>query len=123
MKVCFFMLNKKRGDYYPRSIQEINWEYEAYKHLNIEIEQHTLIYYKTAYYFYVNQNNFELANDIKFGLEAALKDGSFDRVFVKYNAHVINLLRQKGRKVYKLGNPLLSNKTPLHRDELWLNIN
>lgn len=118
----FHMLDKGRIDYFPRSILEINGEYQARKHLNIIIDKSLIIHYPTAYYFYVGQNNQELANDILFGLEQAIADGSFDNIFHKYHGEVINNIRKIKRRVFSLNNPFLSAETPLSRKKLWISL-
>lgn len=121
-KNIFQMLDKGRFDYFPRSILEIWPEMEKHQDLDIMIEQHTLIHYPSAYYFYVNHQNKELFDDIKHGLETALQDGSFDIIFNKHYGDVINKARQKPRKTYHLNNPHLPPKTPLTRPEFWIDL-
>lgn len=119
----FKMLENKRFDYFPRSILEIRWEYEKHKEDNIIIEPYRLIHYPTAYFFYVNKENTKLAEDISFGLEAALKDGSFERIFNDYYGDAIKKVQQEQRNVFSLSNPFLPAKVPLTRSELWLDLN
>jgi hypothetical protein len=118
----FDMLENKRFDYFPRSILEVAWEYEANKERDIIIEPYRLIHYPTAYYYFVNKNNIQLAETISFGLEQALQDGSFVKLFDKYFSHAINNIRDDKRKVIELSNSLLPVKTPLERAELWLDL-
>lgn len=118
----FQMLDKERIDYFPRSILEIDGEYQARKHLNIMIDKSLIIHYPTAYYFYVGKNNQTLADDILYGLEQAKADGSFDNVFVKYHGEVINNILKIKRRVFSLNNPFLSSETPLSRKELWIDL-
>jgi hypothetical protein len=118
----FHMLDRGRIDYFPLSVLEIFDEFEPRKQLNIIIDVNTLIHYPTAYYFYVGKNNQMLANDISFGLEKAIADGSFDDIFRKYHGDVINGILKIKRKVFSLDNPYLSDKTPIFRKELWINL-
>jgi hypothetical protein len=118
----FHMLDRGRIDYFPLSVLEIFDEFEPRKHLNIIIDVNTLIHYPTAYYFYVGKNNQMLANDISVGLEKAIADGSFDDIFLKYHGDVINGILNIKRKVFSLDNPFLSDKTPLSRKKLWINL-
>jgi len=118
----FTMLESNRFDYFPRSILEIRWEYEKHKDRNIMIEPHQLIHYPTAYFFFVNKNNTKLANDISVGLEKALKDGSFERIFNQYFGNEIKKVQQEKRKVFTLNNLFLPPQVPLLRNELWLNL-
>lgn len=118
----FDMLVTGRFDYFPRAVIEVEWEYQANKEKNIMIEPYSLIHYPTAYYFYVNQNKIALAADIEKGLELAIKDGSFDKVFEQYYGEVVMKVRSQNRQVFRLANPLLSKETPLDRTKLWLNL-
>lgn len=118
----FEMLENKRFDYFPRSILEVAWEYEANKERDIIIEPYRLIHYPTAYYYFVNKSNTQLATAISFGLEQSLQDGSFIKLFDKYFSTTIENIRDDKRKVLNLTNPLLPAKTPLDRAELWLEL-
>jgi len=118
----FDMLEEDRFDYFPRSVIEIGLEYEKNKERGIEVEQNVLIHYPTAFYFYVNKENIELANDISMGLEQSLKDGSFEKLFMENYGHIIKKVQSENRKVYHLSNPFLPEKTPLHRKNLWLEL-
>ena len=116
----FLMLDKERFDYFPRSVLEVDHEYEAHKILNITIDNSVLVHYPTANYFYVAKNNQALAKIITFGLEQALADGSFDQLFFKYFAEVIDRVKKNNVKIFSLKNPYLSEKAPLARKELWI---
>lgn len=118
----FEMLSAERFDYFPRSILEVQGEFEAHKALNIAIDPYILIHYPTAYFFYVNKNNQALADDISFGFEQSLKDGSFERLFMKHYGDIIHHTLGEKRRVYHLDNPFLPEKTPLDRKELWLDL-
>ena len=118
----FQMLAANRFDYFPRSILEVQGEFDDHKSLNITIDTNILLHYPTAYYFYVNKSNKTLAEDVTYGLEQSLKDGSFDRLFMRYYGEIVNHTLNENRRVYHLKNPFLPKKTPLHRKELWLDL-
>ncbi len=118
----FSMLAANRFDYFPRSILEVQSEFDAHKDMDIAIDSNILIHYPTAYFFYVNKENKTLADDVKYGLEQSLKDGSFERLFMHYYGDIINYTVSEKRRVYQLGNSFLPKKTPLHRKELWLDL-
>lgn len=119
----YTMLHKKRFDFFPRSIIEIEGNYQDFKHLDITIEPHILIHYPSAYYFYVRKDNVVLANAIESGLNQALTDGSFDKLFYKYYGEIIKDVAQQKRRVVALDNPYLSSKTPLENRKYWLTFN
>ncbi|WP_229211320.1 MULTISPECIES: hypothetical protein [unclassified Duganella] len=116
----FGMLKANRIDWAPRSANEI-WA-EAQRYPELAIDTHIVLHYPTADYFFVNRNNLALAEAVRTGLEAALADGSFERLFYLYYGR---LLRQAGfehRLVIELPNPLLTSQTPLARKELWFTL-
>ncbi len=53
------------------------------------------------------------------GLEIMTKDGTFDRIFMKYKSETIDRVNLKSRKLFKIENPFLPEDTPLNRSELW----
>ncbi len=118
----FHMLAAGRFDYFPRSILEVQREFDDHKDLNIAIDSNIILHYPTAYIFYVKKYNKTLADDISFGLEQALKDGSFDKLFNKHFGEIINHRIKEQRRVYHLNNPFLPKKIPLNRKELWLDL-
>lgn len=98
----FHMLVAGRFDYFPHSIIEVQQEYANNQDMNIAIDPHALIHYPTAYYFYVNKNNINLATDISYGLEKTLKDGSFEEIFMHYHGDIIKHTLNENRRVYQL---------------------
>lgn len=118
----FEMLATHRYDYFPRSILEVERDYENNKHLPISIDPHILLHYPSAYIFYVSQENTELAADIIKGLNNAHEDGSLDVLFNLYYSEKIEKVRQQKRKIYHLKNNQLPDGIPLHRDGLWLDL-
>lgn len=121
----FYMLDGGRFDYLPLGVHEPWDEVNKRVGLNLAVEQNLLLIYPMPMYFFINKNNHSLQELIESGLEAAIKDGSFDELF--YSApHVKNALalaKLNDRVVIKIDNPNLSSKTPLKRAELWLNLN
>lgn len=117
----FLMLEQGRFDYLPRGLTEIWAEIDQRPEMAITVAPSLLLYYPTASYFFVAPDNTALAERLTQGLEAALKDGSFDRLFFEFPQHREALARASapGRQVLVLENPLLPPETPLHRAELW----
>ncbi|MFO1388403.1 diguanylate cyclase [Cellvibrio sp.] len=83
----FNMLLGKRFDYFPRGLDEIWSEAEMFEPKGIVIEQHLMLNYETARYFFVNKNNPKLAERIERGLRIAIADGSFDKLFYSVPGH------------------------------------
>jgi hypothetical protein len=55
-------------------------------------------------------------------VEAALADGSFEKLFYFYYGPQIRQARLDKRVLINLPNPLLSPQTPLNRRELWFTL-
>ncbi len=107
------MLAHKRFDYYPRALHEAYSEAKNYDQLTIE--RKFVLFYPTAFFFFVNKENDRLAARITYGLTQAINDGSFDVLFDSHPASekIINKVFLKGRTIFKLNNPLLSNETKM----------
>jgi hypothetical protein len=116
----FQMLAQKRFDYFPRSVVEIWAEAEAHGKDGLVVDPHVAIHYPAAFYFFVNKHNTALADAIRYGLEAAIADGSFDQLFNQYFRTALDRAALVQRTVIELHNPYLPDETPLKRRELWL---
>jgi hypothetical protein len=114
----FKMLEAKRFDYFPRSVMEI-WDEQANNADRLVIEPHLALHYYYDAYFMVNRKNTRLAQDIRDGLERAILDGSFDKLFQQYFGERIRKAHLETRTVIELQNPLLTPETPSNRPELW----
>jgi hypothetical protein len=115
----FKMLQSGRFDYFPRSIEEIWGEEKSHPDMDLEIEQNIVLQYPAAKYFFVNKRNTSLASALETGLRAAIRDGTFEQLFTKYNGALISRAKLQSRKLFKLKNPLLPPETPLQQKELW----
>ena len=104
-KGLFRMLKQHRIDYLSRSALEIYDEDDAFPDLNLKVESHLVIYYPAAYYFYMRKDNKQLAKDIQVGLERAIADGSFDKVFNRYFSEKIGRLNMEKRHVIPIALP------------------
>ena len=116
----FGLLKADRFDWAPRSVNEI-WA-EAARHPELAVDPYVVVRYPTADYFFVNRNNSALADEIRRGLEAALSDGSFEKLFYAYYGTQIRQARLDKRVLINLPNPLLPPQTPLGRKELWFTL-
>lgn len=119
----FKMLTSKRFNYFPRSIAEI-WDEQNNKQLmtsNLTVEQHLVLHYPIAYFFHVSQANKVLAQDIQHGLEKMLQDGSFERLFDRYNSDFIKKANLKHRHVIHIKNPYMPEKTQKAFEHFWFN--
>lgn len=117
----FKMLESQRFDYFPRSVMEIWDEQEAHAS-TLEIEPHLALHYFYDSYFFVNKRNTKLAADISEGMEKAIADGSFDKLFNEHWGERVRKAKLNERTVIELRNPLLTPETPSHRRELWYGV-
>ncbi len=113
----FKMLEANRIDYFPRAVQQVFDEVEHYP--GLAVEPHLILRYPTDAYFFVNRAHAGLAGDIRRGLEAAIADGSFDRLFYSYFATKIAAAGLEHRHVLDLPNPLRGPSLPVSRKSLW----
>ena len=115
----FKMLASDRFQYFPRGVGEIWDEQASHAALGLEVEPHLALHYPSVSYFFVSPHNPALAQAIERGLRAALKDGSFDALFDKYNGAAIARAQLATRTVFELANPLLPEAAlPQWREEL-----
>lgn len=117
----FFMTEKGRVDLFPRGINEVFHEYETYqsKAPQLAIESSFALYYPWPYYFFLAKGDTLRTQRLEEGLQIMLKDGSFDKIFLKYNGEAIKKANLKNRRIIKLENPLLPSDTPLNDKKLW----
>jgi hypothetical protein len=116
----FYMVEGGRFDGFPRGVHEPFGELAIRPEMELAVEKNLMIAYKMPFYLFVSPNNPQLAKDIETGLNRAIEDGSFDRVFRNAPSvqDVLAKANMKQRKVFYIDNPLLSKETPL-RPELW----
>ena len=115
----FRMLALGRFDYFPRSLAEVWAEAEQQRAAGLVVEDSLALHYPSAVYFFVNPKDVALAAHIERGLELAIADGSFERLFQSFNGEYIQRAQLGKRRILHLSNPLLPPQTPLQREELW----
>jgi hypothetical protein len=105
----FGMLTAGRFDAFPRGLNEAARELEERKqsYPQLAVEQTRALFFPFPIYFWVRQENVELAQRIERGLKLALADGSFRQLFETYHATEIALLAKDKRQVIRLANPIL----------------
>ncbi|WDE13131.1 hypothetical protein [Thalassomonas haliotis] len=120
----FKMLAEHRFDYFPRGVNEIWQEVPVYAGLGLIVEPGIVLYYPAPIYFFVAKNKPALAKRIETGLMLAIRDGSFEQLFLSHpsNQEMFTKTRLEQRKIFRLDNPLLPEKTPLENPELWYQI-
>ncbi len=116
----FRMLAAGRIDYFPRSILEIDAEMAGGRYPELAIAPELMLHYPAAAYLFVSPTRPDLAAELKTGLEAAIADGSFQRLHREQYGAVIKAHPIAPDRVIKLSNPLLPPETPIQRKELWI---
>lgn len=101
----FKMLHAERIDYFPRSIVEIWREQRLFADINLHVEDHLALHYPAAYYFFTNKQNTALAEALTQGLNIAIADGSFDKVFLEHFGEFIKKAELERRTIIELHNP------------------
>ncbi|MCR4510233.1 hypothetical protein NUV66_13015 [Pseudomonas sp. 32.2.56] len=117
----FQMLAAGRFDLFPREVV-VAWQEQARAledGLALSIDNHLLLHYPTAFYFFTSRNRPDLAADIEHGLEAMIADGSFQRLFEQYHGDTLRQANLHKRRIIELHNPDLPPATPFARKELW----
>ncbi len=104
----YVMLENKRFDYFPRGVNEIwgNLADNQKEAPNIVVEPNLMLFYPLVSCFLVSKKNPKLADRIERGLNIALKDGSFKKLFMEYFEKDIQKSNLKARKTFTLDNPL-----------------
>ena len=118
----FLMVDGGRFDAFSRGVHEPFGELESHPNLkDLTVEKHLMLVYRMPFYLFTSKENKTLAKDLETGLNAAIADGSFDKVFFGDPAvqDVMAKADMKNRRAFFLDNPTLSKETPLDRKELW----
>lgn len=116
----FSMLTQGQGDFFPRSLVEVWGELDSEDlDESLVVEPSLGIKYPTAMYLFVNRNNKTLARLLEVGLEKAIANGQFDELFNEHFAQSLERANMDSRFFYEINNPLLPERTPIERAELW----
>lgn len=120
----YHMLDGGRFDAFPRGANEVWTELSAFPELKLTVEKNLVLIYPLPTYFFVTHKDPELAKDIEYGLESAIKDGAFNKYF--YGSSEVQEALDKAdlgnRRAIRIENPYLPKATPLERKELWLDL-
>ncbi|WP_269517832.1 amino acid ABC transporter substrate-binding protein [Alteromonas sp. BMJM2] len=117
---AYDFLSQGKGDFFPRSVIEIIPELDKIgKSASVSLEPSLAIYYPTAMYYFVSNNNKTLAHLIETGLQRAIEDGSFDELFQSTFMPILDEMNMDERTIFSIENPLLPDDTPLANEALW----
>jgi len=120
----YYMLDGSRFDAFPRGANEVWTELAAFPDLPLTVEKSLVILYPLPTYFFVSPKQPALAKDLEAGLEAAIKDGAFDKYFFG-SSEVMDTLKQanfNNRRIIRIPNPFLPKNTPPERSDLMLDL-
>jgi ABC-type amino acid transport substrate-binding protein len=107
----FRMLQRKRFDYFPRSVGEIYPELEVHGDKGLVVEETIALVYPYPAYIYVNKKNTALAERLEKGWDIILKDGSFEKIFMEKHGESLQRANLSKRRIFYIDNPLNSDKT------------
>jgi hypothetical protein len=121
----FNMLVNRRFDAFSRAAVEILDEYteRQQKIPDLSIEQTFILYYPLPMYFWFSHtpDGQRLADRARDGMMQMIDDGTYDKIFFKYQQHKIDDLHLRQRRLLKVENPLLKSLplTPFADKRLW----
>lgn len=119
----FEMLLHRRFDVFLRAAVEVLDEQEQRKKEmpDLFIEESLILYYPLPMYFWFAKTvqGQRLADRAEEGMRAMIADGTYDRIFDRYQRQKIERLRLKERKILRIENPFLGPETPLKDATLW----
>ena len=101
----FKMLTADRFQYFPRGVGEIWAEEERNASLGLEVEPTLALHYPVQTFFFVSRKNQRLHDLLEQGLHAALRDGSFEKLFEQYNGEALKKAKLESRRVFELKVP------------------
>lgn len=121
----FRMLDSRRFHLFPRGVGEalVEWDERHESLPDLRVEKTLLLHYDFARYFWTanSERGRKLNERIRKGLEAMIRDGSFDTRFEQHYGATIRRAMLQGRRLIRLDNPDMPESTPLDRKELWFN--
>lgn len=119
----FEMLVNKRFDVFLRASVEVLDEYDRRKDTlkDLRIENGIVFYYPLPMYFWFSKNDEgrRLAARAEEGMRMMIADGTYDRIFDKYQRSKIERLRLKERRMFKINNPFVGPETAFADKRLW----
>ncbi|KTF18246.1 transporter substrate-binding domain-containing protein [Pseudoalteromonas sp. H105] len=116
----FSMLNKGRGDAFPRSILETEWELKQLgSKTNISVVPNIAIKYPAAIYYFVNPKRPDIHKAISLGLQRMHENGKFDELFNRYFTEAIQKAKLEQKTIIPITNKHMSELTPLNSRALW----
>ena len=119
----FEMTAAGRFDVFLRAAVEVLDEFEERKRKfpDLMIEETVCLYYPLPMYFWFSKTDegMALKKRAEEGMWMMINDGTYDKIFDKYQRWKIERLNLKKRKLFKIVNPFLGSETPFNDKRLW----
>ncbi len=102
----FGMVSQKRVHAFPRGLNEIYQELEAWgeQYPNLYVDPHIALYYPLPVNFYVNPADPALKDRLVLGLNNAKDSGDFDQLFNQHFADILEKANIEKRRIFILKN-------------------
>ncbi len=115
----FRQLANNRFDYFHRGLNEI-WKEQETHSATLKIAKHVMLFYPHPVYFFVSIHKPELTEHIENGLNIALQDGSFKKLFLHAYQEIIEKGDLANRHLIRLKNPVVPIGGPKLNTHWWL---
>jgi ABC-type amino acid transport substrate-binding protein len=119
----FEMLVHRRFDIFLRGAVEVLDEYDLRKKTfpDLHIEETFILYYPLPMYFWFpkTREGRRMAARAEEGMRMMIADGTYDRIFDRYQRQKIERLRLKNRRIFRIANANVGAETPLRDKRLW----
>jgi ABC-type amino acid transport substrate-binding protein len=119
----FEMLINRRFDIFLRAAVEVLGEYDERRSSmpDLAIEQNVILYYPLPMYFWFSKTivGERLTQRAREGMLAMIEDGTYDRIFWKYQGAKVARLKLRDRRIFRISNPNLVPETPFWDARLW----
>lgn len=113
-KNLYTMLKWRRGDFIPRSVREVQEEFQKMTKdiQGLSIDQNILLRYREGDFFYVNQEDQELYDALKYGLKEVYQNGKLrEYIFSHYGRDEDSILNHlQDRVMIRLFNSYVSDQ-------------
>jgi hypothetical protein len=117
----FYMLEGDRCDYFPRGFFEPFGEVKSRPELNLAVEEHLIIRYKSPLFYFTSTSNKALADEMTRIFGEMYADGTYQQLFFKTEEiqESLRLAELEKRTILDLTNPGLSAETNNIAPEYW----
>lgn len=115
----FTQLENHRFDYFHRGINEI-WDELEHHRDTLAVADGIMLFYPHPVYFFVSKSRPELALQIEKGLDLAMADGSYKRLFLQQHQPYLDQTELGNRRLIMMTNPLYDNEASPIDTHWWL---